>query len=395
MMKLAEKSICTGCGACFNICPKKCIQMKSDYEGFLYPVVDEDSCINCGLCQSVCAVLEFKSINTFISPIAIAAYNKDLDKLNESSSGGVFITLAESIIKRGGIVYGAALSEDFSVVHKRIASLSELQKLQGSKYSQSNVGYSYAQVKEDLLLNKEVLFSGTPCQVAALKSFLKKPYEKLLCVDIICHSVPSPRVWSEYLNQITNSLGEVASVNFRDKRDSWQRYCLSVKTKDEFEIIKKADNNYYMKAFINGLCTRSSCYNCEFKGQNRASDITLGDFWGCEQVCPDFTNDRGTSLVLIQTDKGKSVFDKIKMNLIYREVDANDALVQNPAYSTKSTEHRNRTNFFKRFESEDFEELVRELLLPTRKDIISKRIQRSFIGKALRKIKRYLHKAVK
>lgn len=279
MQRLCEHKSCMGCAACANSCPKGCIHMEADGEGFLYPRIDEAVCISCNRCSTVCPVLSRSSKTPLDAPRAYAAHNLDKNIVGSSSSGGVFTALAQNVLEEGGVVYGAAFRENFSVAHCRVETADQLPVFRGSKYAQSDVALSYRQVCDDLNAGRKVLFSGTPCQVAGLRSFLGKDYSDLLCVDIICHSVPSPKVWQEYLRELQVKAGEkIASASFRDKREGWEGYYLRVGFADGREDLRRGNDNYYMKAFIQGLSTRPSCYNCSFKGQNRGSDITLGDF---------------------------------------------------------------------------------------------------------------------
>ncbi|MBE6794034.1 MAG: 4Fe-4S dicluster domain-containing protein [Ruminococcaceae bacterium] len=395
MKVLIDELKCTGCSACFNVCPQKCINMLQNEEGFFYPTIDSTNCIDCGACKSVCPVLRDDFADAFNSPVAVAAYNNNRSVIENSSSGGIFTALSEYVISNGGVVYGAAFTDDFNVSHIRVDSIGDIALLKGSKYLQSFLGDALLQVKSDLKSGLKVLFSGTPCQIAGLRSFLKKPYDNLICVDIICHSVPSSLVWQYYLKNAESVIGaEIQQVNFRDKRDNWQQYCMSIKSSSG-EYVRKLDENAYMKAFLTGLSTRPSCYSCKFKGQNRGSDITIGDFWGCSDVCPEFVNDRGTSLVLLQTEKGKIIFDCVKNNLNTLMVDHEQALAHNPAYYVAAKPHRNRAEFFSGLASESFDALVERLTLPTAEEIAKLKKNNRPVKRILRKIKRVLHKFIK
>ena len=328
MPELCSTEQCVGCGACACSCPVTCIRMEADAEGFRYPAIDETQCIQCGRCEKACPVLNFRS--SVSGGDAYAVHNRSADVVRSSSSGGVFTALAEQTIRDGGAVYGAAFEPDFSVAHRRVDTMEALASLRGSKYVQSDLGTTYARVRQDLKAGRPVLFSGTPCQVAALRQFLGHDDPRLLCVDIICHSVPSPKVWRSYLE----SLGKAAAVNFRDKRESWQGYYLAVGLEDGREVLVRGRDNRYMSAFIQGLSTRPACYQCHFKGDHRAGDITLGDFWSVETVCPDAFHKEGTSLILIQSEKGQAAFDAIADALDAVAVDREKALSQFSALST-------------------------------------------------------------
>ena len=395
MKVLIDELKCTGCSACFNVCPQKCINMLQNEEGFFYPTIESTNCIDCGACKSICPVLRDDFADAFSSPVAVAAYNNECTAVENSSSGGVFTALAEYVISVGGVVYGAAFDDDFNVSHIRVDNAEGIELLKRSKYLQSSLGDVLCQVKKDLKHDLTVLFTGTPCQVAGLRSFLNKSYENLICVDMICHSVPSPLVWQYYLKNAESVIGnEVQQVNFRDKRDNWQHYCMSIKSTDG-EYLRKSENSAYMKAFLSGLSTRPSCYSCEFKGQNRGSDITIGDFWGCASVCSEFVNDRGTSLVLLQTEKGKSVFDNIKNSLTTKLVDFESSLAQNPAYFNSAKPHRNRSEFFSSLGSELFDELVERLTQSTTEELLKQKRNNRFSKRVVRKIKKVLRNFIK
>ena len=270
---------CYGCTACANACPKKCIEMKENDEGFLYPSVDCSRCVRCGLCEKVCPVVTRPERENKKESEAWAAYAKDNTLLQESSSGGVFSILALKTLTDGGVVYGAAFTDDyFSVCHIKVNSVEELKALRSSKYLQSDLGSCFSDVKKQLDEGKKVLFSGTPCQVAGLKGFLNKEYESLLLVDVICHGVPSPAVWGKYLNDLETKTGhKVISVNMRYKTDG-KEVSESTAKRDRSFCFSKMEENKYMGFFLKNLCLRESCYQCGVKGDENAADLTIGDF---------------------------------------------------------------------------------------------------------------------
>lgn len=387
MPNLCSRTHCTGCSACAQACPRRCIAMSADGEGFLYPQIDAAHCVECGRCRDVCPVLRSSSAEKPLLT-AMAAHSTDNDTLAASSSGGVFTLLAQCVLEEGGVVFGAAFDGVLTVRHIAVETVEGLEALRGSKYLQSIIGDSYCQAKQALDTGRKVLFSGTPCQVAALRSYLGKDYANLLCVDIICHSVPSPKVWQTYLTHEERLGHKAVGACFRDKRDSWKRYYLCVRLSDGKESLRRGNENYYMKAFIQGLSTRPSCHQCKFKAQNRDSDITLGDFWGVETVCPEAFHEEGTSLVLIQSTKGQAAFDEIAQRLDVCRVDPAAALQGNPAYSVPSKPHRNRNDFFCQLGREPLEDLVERLLAPTRKEICLQKWNSSFLCRGIRKMKR-------
>ena len=332
MIEIADKTKCCGCGACKNVCPKQCIEMLADEKGFLYPSVDKSVCVNCGLCNKICPITSVKENDT--QKTAYAAYNTDEAVRVVSSSGGMFGLLAKKIIEKGGVVFGAAFDLDYkSVYHIGVDNLEELPKLYGSKYLQSNTGNSYKEVEKRLQEDKFVLFVGTSCQVAGLKSYLKKDYEKLITVDVICHGVPSPKVWSDYATIHEGEVGaKLDGVAFRDKRCGWSNSVLLLLLFDNGkESFRLSSKDYYIKGFLSNLYLRDSCYACRFKGKKVLSDISLGDFWGIEKVLPNFSDNKGASAVIINTDKGVEFFDEIKSETVLQSVSYNSVLAGNPA----------------------------------------------------------------
>lgn len=300
MIKIQDKSKCCGCTACLSVCPKQCISMIEDKEGFLYPMVDITKCIDCGLCEKTCPVIDHSESN---KPLQIfAAYNRDEDIRKKSSSGGIFTLLAEKIISEGGVVFGARFVENFNVRHDYTETVGELAKFRGSKYLQSRMLDNYTNVKRFLDADRKVLFSGTPCQIAGLKHFLRKPYENLLTVDCVCHGVPSPMAWQSYLKDYDITPAE---VSFRDKKESWKRYNVTISGKEGRCQSAPYTENVYMNVFLSDLSLRPSCYDCPAKAGRSKSDITLGDFWGIERISPKFDDDRGCSLLMVNTESGE------------------------------------------------------------------------------------------
>lgn len=357
MKNIIDNSKCCGCHACMNICPKKAIKMVEDNKGFKYPVIDQKKCINCEMCKKVCPVLNGK-IEEEKKIKAYACYNKNnIERLN-SSSGGIFILLAKEIIKRNGIVFGASFDNNFNVVHTYAEKEDELTKFMGSKYTQSIIGNNYKKVKEFLEEDRYVLFSGTPCQIEGLKNFLKKDYDKLFTQDIVCHGVPSPNVWQKYLKYMKNKNNEtIKSVNFRNKDHGWSKY----QTKILFDTKiynEEHPNNLYMKAFLNNLCLRDSCYNCSFKKKYRESDITLADYWGIDNLHPDINDDKGVSLVVVNTKKGSDLFNLIISKITYKDTDLDEAIKYNPSMINSSSHNKNEILFFDNLDQMEFDKLI-------------------------------------
>lgn len=335
---------CTGCCACSNICPKDAISMNEDNEGFKYPVVDENKCINCGLCVNVCPTINKQiKINNDIK--AYACINKDTDIRLKSSSGGIFSVIADYILSNNGIVFGAAFDKAWNVEHTYIEDIDDLDKLRTSKYVQSYIGVNYKYVKEFLEKGKLVLFTGTPCQIAGLKAYLGKDYDNLYCMDIICHGVPSPLVWRRFLNE-NYDVDDIKAINFRNKTTGWSGFSFKVQYTNK-AIIENRDSNLYMIGFLSDLYLRPSCYNCSFKTVERVSDITIADFWGINEILPKMNDEKGTSLIFIQSNKGKCLINKVKNNIELYEVDVNKAISFNSSMIKSVAKHRHREKFFK------------------------------------------------
>lgn len=361
MEKLVEKSACCGCEACYNVCPKNAISMVSDDKGFKYPKIDEKSCINCNMCKNVCPVLNKKSPDVFLG--AYACYNKNEDERLKSSSGGIFILLAREILKKGGVVFGASLSPEFRVEHIYVDKEEELKKLLGSKYVQSNIGDCYRIAKKYLNDERYVLFSGTPCQIEGLKSYLGKEYERLYCQDIICHGVPSPKVWEEY-KKLRKELDKKVpkSVMFRNKDKGWDKLNIKFEYEDtSYSNVAKRD--LFFQLFLNDIILRDSCYDCKFKGKSRNSDITLADYWGIDKVHLDMYDNKGASLVTIQSTKGKELFNSILDKLIYKETKLSEAIKYNPLMVISPSINSSRYEFFDNLGKCDFEKLAKDSIL--------------------------------
>lgn len=366
-----DKDKCSGCAACCNICSQQAISMKFDSEGFLYPHIDEKKCIACHLCESVCSESDNLECRDNIVE-AYAAYTKDSDVLNNSSSGGVFSEIAKFVINRKGIVYGAGFSDDFTVKHIAVETIEELRLLRGSKYVQSEMGNCYAHVKQMLDSGRLVLFTGTPCQVVGLKKYLHRDYDHLLTQDIICHGVPSPLVWKKYIEQLEeNGGGRIADINFRDKKYGWKNFSLRIGLSNGGEYRKRYNKDLFMRGFLDNIYLRPSCYNCNHKNLQRISDFTLADFWGIQHVCPEMENPDGTSLVWLNTDKSKKFWKEIKDGLIYKTVDLEQAIKYNSAAVTSVAIPENRTLFFDLMRNSEINEAIK-VVLP--KDNLDRRI---------------------
>lgn len=335
MPALAAKEYCTGCTACASACPKGCITMAVDEDGFRFPAVDPDACVSCGLCERVCPVTAPRQVPEE-APKAYAAYTKDDALRLNSSSGGVFSEVAKLVLAQHGAVFGAAYHENFEVVHICVEQEAELTRLRGAKYAQSDLGSTFSQVKRRLEQGQQVLFSGTPCLVGGLKAYLTKDYDNLLTVDFVCHSVPSPMAWKAYVSyraEQDNGGKLPERINLRAKNSGWSRYRYS----NLFEYAGGSAHSaisgesLYMKLFGGGYLSRESCENCRFKGYSRISDLTLGDFWGIWDIHPEMDDNKGTSLVLVQSDRGAVVLEQLRQKLVMKPVTLEEASRENPA----------------------------------------------------------------
>lgn len=331
------KKNCSGCSVCAQLCPKHAITMQPDEFGFLYPVIDKEKCIDCEICKKMCH-MNRDDMYYDAPTVAYAMQSKNEAILKKSQSGGAFAELAKAVLKEGGAVYGAAFDEKYVVNHIRIDNEKDLHKLQGSKYVQSNTTGIFEQVKNDLQGGYLVLFSGTPCQASALKTFLNKDYDNLYVMDFACHGVMPPKVWEDYKIYIKKKIGEFTNPNFRDKKFGWRSRYETFERKG-----KRLPFHIYRKIFFSEYFIRESCYNdantkliCKYAGYNRVSDITVGDFWGIELYKTNIKNEKaGISLCLINTRKGQELFDKIRENVQFEEHNIEEIGVKNPHFSKK------------------------------------------------------------
>ena len=362
MIKITRREQCCGCSACLHICPKHSISFREDKEGFLYPQVDTATCIDCGLCEKVCPVLNQGEERM---PLKVyAAKHADDEIRMKSSSGGIFTLLADQIIDKGGVVFGARFNENWEAVHDYTETKEGLAPFRGSKYVQSNIGNSYKQVEEFLKTGREVMFTGTPCQVAGLKKFLRKDYENLLAVDFVCHGVPSPMVWRKYLEEEIARQGDagkntvltspkvspvLTGVNFRDKSTGWKKYSFvlnfskaSADGEQNSVLSLIFTDNAYMNAFLSNLSLRPSCYACPAKAGKSGADITIGDFWGIENVMPNIDDDKGVSLFMLNNRRCKLPY--IGCEIVSAAVE--DGIRNNPSYNYPVLVPINRNYFF-------------------------------------------------
>ena len=339
------KEECCGCTACKNICPVNAIEMKEDKEGFLYPIVNEEKCIKCELCKKVCPVLNIK--NETKEQHAYIFQNANDDVRRQSTSGGAFSAIAEKIIDKNGIVYGVIFDKDFNVIHKGIENKEELYKFRNSKYVQSNLNNVFKEVKENLEKDRWVCFSGTSCQIEGLKNFLRKQYEKLLLVDVVCRAVPSPLIWKKYLKLKKQENGDVSKIYFRDKLYGYKYSNFSVyDSQNNLRYHNGVESDPYLRAFFSNICDRPSCYNCKFKKLNRESDITLWDCFNVEKYNPKLDDDKGTTRILTNTVRGKRFVEEIGVTHNLEEIDVELATKNFLAMFQSVKYNSERSDFF-------------------------------------------------
>ncbi len=377
MIEVVDKKNCCGCSACVQKCPKNCISFKEDGEGFLYPEVDKAVCVDCGLCEKVCPILhqmvECKPLGVY------AARNYDEEIRKQSSSGGIFTLLAEHIINEGGVVFGARFDDSWEVEHDYTETVEGLAVFRGSKYLQSRMEDNYKKVETFLKQERKVLFSGTPCQVAGLKRFLRKEYTNLTTVDFVCHGVPSPGVWRRYLKEtitrfcenksvLTDPISKadvyVENISFRDKRSGWKKYSFALtlsvanrgEVKNTVSFCETFSQNTFMKGFLADLYLRPSCYACAAKCGRSGSDITIADLWGAPYIIQNNDDDRGTSLILVNRD---IPFLK-NISLWMQPIDYESAFTYNPAIELSARFVEKRKDFYYYFNNSESVEAIIE-----------------------------------
>ena len=347
ILRIKEK--CVGCKSCEQSCPRHCISMEDNKEGFWYPIVDEKNCVECGKCLKTCPAENIEQHRNM--PQTVWAWrNKNDADIMKSASGGAADSAAKAVLQMGGVVYGAAYDEQLVVSHIEIESNAEREKIQSSKYVQSDPNDSYSKVKQRLAEGKKVLYTGTPCQIAGLYAFLGGDKPNLYTVDLICHGVPSPKFLKKYIEyQNKQTDGRVIYFNFRskDKRGWGTQYLLKTKT-------KTLSLDRYGKHFMDGDCYRESCYQCAYANTSRVGDITVGDFWGIAKSHPEFNSPKGVSSVFVNTEKGQELFEKMKPFAEIEQATLKEAMVKQHNLVQPSNRPENRSNFYKEIDEPDF-----------------------------------------
>ena len=381
---LASRQNCTGCAACASICPTNSIIMSEDKEGFLQPHIDTKTCVSCHKCEKTCPIISPIEILTNFETQAFAAINKDETIRMRSSSGGIFHALAKWTIEQRGVVFGARFNDCWEVVHGYTETIEGLEPFMRSKYVQSCIGNTYKQTMQFLQEGRHVLYTGTPCQIVGLKAYLgNKHYDNLVAVDIICHGVPSPKVWKKYLRD--SIVGDkVVDINFRDKSDGWKDFRCVITT-DTSTRSERMRENMFVRGFLDNVYLRRSCYVCQFKKLHRVSDMTIGDFWGVQNICPEMDDNKGTSAVLVHTEKGLSLLEQISAEVSVLSQNVSDVVSGNIMMIESAHKTSKRNRFF-----------MYSLWLPfnrlgftINKDWCYKRVAR-FMKKHVAKISRYV-----
>lgn len=363
MIKITKKEDCCGCSACEQICSVAAIAMQEDKQGFLYPNVDMDKCVQCGRCLKVCPILNRKAETEFEQE-AYLIQHKDLHILKESTSGGAFTAIAQAVLSRGGVVFGAAYDESFNVRHIYVETENELYKFRNSKYVQSSVNNSYRTVKHFLEENRYVCFSGTPCQIEGLLNYLGKDSPYLLTVDVVCHSVPSPAVWRTYLNILQKTYGEdISNLRFRDKNKYGYLYSqFAIHKKNGKAFFEGIEKNMMLRAFFSEICNRPSCYSCKFKKIYKRSDITIWDCFDLKEFSKSnrFHLENGISRMLVHSDTGKKYIKDILKNCCYEQITVENALHYDAKEMTVSVEKNARYDeFWSSFEKSPEETMLK------------------------------------
>lgn len=394
---------CCGCGACKNICPRRCISMTENDEGFIVPYVDDSICVGCGMCLKTCPVSEKNSEFTPTNKNTYIGYNKTEEEREISSSGGLFVLLAKKIISEYyGVVFGAAFNEKQNVIHIRADCLKDLTRVLTSKYVQSDCSAVFPKVLDDLKCGKKVLFSGTPCQIEGLKKYIQfqkvneevetNIKDNLYTVDFVCHGVPSSGVWRSYKSYLEDEFkSNIIQTNFRSKRNGWHDYSFKAVFENGIEFKESHELNVYMHQFLLDKNIRLSCLQCKNKGNNYYSDITLADAWKVEKVCQKWADDKGTSLFIIRSQKGEFLLNSVKSQLELINADYEDWCKFNPSLIKATQGSPERDCFFddyKRLSRNDFWNKYRKIPFKKRIRYFIKKIAKVLrLEKILRKIK--------
>ena len=392
MIKADDKTKCSGCMACYNICPQKCISMVEDEEGFLYPKVDMDTCVNCDLCDRTCPLNEKNNKKYGVVQSKIVQ-NKDLEVLRQSTSGGAFTPIAQYVLQRKGVVFGVEMDADSNFVkHIKVEREESLIRFRNSKYVQSYVGNSFDDAKQELQKGRLVCFSGTPCQIQGLKNYLHKEYENLITVDVVCRGVPSPGVWKKYTDYLKRK-GKLSSVRFRDKSLGYQYSTMEVVYKDGKIERNGIESDQWLRMFFSGMILRPSCPACNFRSVERCNDFTIWDCFNVSDLTKDLDETKGATRMLIHTKRGQEIFNEIRDRFYVVDADVNTVAV---GITEKPDLNKRKREFIQDYNKLSMEELLNEWFPMTFKVKVKKLTRRilngigldMFIKKLKRKIGR-------
>ncbi|MGR6836803.1 Coenzyme F420 hydrogenase/dehydrogenase, beta subunit C-terminal domain [Syntrophomonas erecta] len=390
-----KKESCCCCAACMNICPAQAIKIKADADGFTFPEINNDLCIECGLCNKVCA---FQNIPvTGDEPITTyAAINKNSDVLSASASGGIFGALASLILEKNGVVFGCAYNENMEPEHICVDNLLDMKKIQGSKYVQSNINITYKEAKGYLKGDRWVLFTGTPCQIAGLKSYLGMDYNNLITADLICHGVPSEDFFKVYIRYLEHKLkGKVIDLKFRDKSKGWGHVEKVIYLKNGIvkEKLIQPFTSYYHSYFLKGDILRESCYECKYASRSRVGDFTMGDYWGIEKAHPEIGTKEGVSVLLVNSKKGIALIDELSKYLKLVESTFEQARVQNGPLNRPNAKSERRKTIFKAWHEGGYKAIADDYYMKNKKQIILFRLKMLIPRSIKRHLKRLLGRA--
>lgn len=382
-IEIVKKNECCGCGSCVQKCPKQAISMVEDEEGFLYPQINNEQCINCGLCSKVCPQLKKNKEIDNKYPKAFAMRSKNNEELSKSSSGGIFSVIADYVFENDGVVFGAAYDDELNVNHIKAESRKELEPLRSSKYVQSNIGETYKKTETFLKEGRIVFFTGTPCQIAGLNSFLIKEYDNLITCDLVCHGVPSQKLFHTYIEYLSKKFNSrVVKYNFRSKEKNGWGLFSKVETEDGKIRYINPDFDPYYSNFLESTIYRLNCYQCHYTTYNRVSNITLADYWGISGIHPSFYREEGNSLILINDKKGEQIFEKITDKIEYIQTDLEKAANHNKNLIRPSKYSNERQKIYLGIYEKNPEQYIKENL---KVKLTGKKIIKSIIPNKMQK----------